>query len=122
MISLSIDQELSIVELLDEGRTIEAIAAVEALTNAGLANAKSYVDELAFRKDQVRRDAAKAKKKRTFADLTPEERAELQRLIERNDKVGATTKLQDWLQLGLKPSKDYVEQLVAQYQKERFKH
>jgi ribosomal protein L7/L12 len=122
MISLSIDQEMSIVELLDQGRTIEAVAAVQALTNAGLKNSKDYVDELAFRKDQVRRDAAKAKKKRTFADLVPEERAELQRLIERNDRVGAVTKLQDWLQLGLKVNKDYVDQLVAEYQKERFKH
>ncbi len=122
MITLNIDQELSIVELIDGGRTIEAVAAVHALTNAGLKEAKDYVDELAFRKDQVRRDAQKAKKKRTFTDLTPEENAELRRLVERNDKIGATTKIQEWLAPGLRAAKEYVDRMVDDYNKERFKN
>ena len=122
MISLSIEQELSIVELIDEGRTIEAVAAVHALTNAGLKNSKDYVDELAFRKDQVRRDAHKTKKKRTFTDLTPEENAELRRSVERNDKIGAITKIQEWLAPGLRAAKEYVDQMVDDYNKERFRN
>ncbi|MCU0451653.1 MAG: hypothetical protein MUC97_17715 [Bernardetiaceae bacterium] len=129
-ISLTDEHLLAVIELLELGRLPQAVAAVHAVAGGELAAAKSFVDDVAERREQLKAEAiarltsppARPQSlKRQLTDLEPHELAELQRLVERNDKVGTVSKLHELTQAGLRQAKEWADKMFANYQAERHK-
>jgi DNA-binding ferritin-like protein len=128
-ISLTDEHLLAVIELLELGRLPQAVAAVHAVAGGELNAAKDFVDDVAQRHEQLKAEVVarlaappKAQSlKRQLTDLEPHELAELRRLVERNDRVGAVAKLHEFTQAGLRQAKEWADKMFANYQAERDK-